>query len=197
MFASCRVSMAIPWNCMSNLKPWAISQTSLWKGSLQMRSSVVLWNQCISLRPMVPGLNLHGCWAAPVLGVHLPPCEDDFCPCVAQLKLSVLFHDVFLFQACCFRAPLYSLLGLPSLLGSGQEGTKGALLFELCLGLSDSLLSLGLGQIFLHILSGAWSQQGLPSMAEVPQSLLIVGFGFLLSHLNLMLQVLHLHFCSS
>ena len=58
--ASCRASMVIPWNHMSDLKPWAISQTSLCKVSLEMRSSVIFWNQQISLSATVPGLSWGG-----------------------------------------------------------------------------------------------------------------------------------------
>ena len=49
---------------MSNLSPCAISWTSLWKGSLQMRSSVILWYLQMSPGSTVPGLNLPGCRAA-------------------------------------------------------------------------------------------------------------------------------------
>ena len=83
--ASCRVPMVIPWNCMSDLKSWAIFQTSCLKGSLLMRSSVIFWYLQISLSAMVPGLNWNGWKLALVLGMCLPPCEGDFYPCVILL----------------------------------------------------------------------------------------------------------------
>ena len=94
--ASCRVPMVTPWNHMSDLKPWAISRTSHWKGSLQMRSLVILQNQQISLSAMVPGLNWHGHGMALALCASLPPCEGDFC------------LGIFLFWACYPRASLHS-----------------------------------------------------------------------------------------
>ena len=45
---SCRAPMAILWNLVSVLMLWPISQTSVWKGSLQMRSLVIFWYQQIS-----------------------------------------------------------------------------------------------------------------------------------------------------
>ena len=59
--ASCRAPIMIPWNHMSDHNPWAISQTSLWKGSLWLRSLVILWYLWISLSATVPGLNWCGC----------------------------------------------------------------------------------------------------------------------------------------
>ena len=84
---------------MSNLNLCTISQTSPWKGSLWMRSSVILWYLWISLSAMVPGLNLFGCEVALVLGAYLPLCEGDFCPCVVWLRLANPFCLIFLAQA--------------------------------------------------------------------------------------------------
>ena len=102
--ASCRAPMAIPWNCTSNLKSWAISWTILWKGSLWMRSLIIFWYLQISLSTTVPGLNWHGHEAASILGTHLPPCESDFCPCMALLGPTDPFHFVFLTWVCYLRA---------------------------------------------------------------------------------------------
>jgi hypothetical protein len=53
--ASWRASTALDWNLRSVLKSWAISRTSLWKGSLRMSSSVDFWYFLISRRATVPG----------------------------------------------------------------------------------------------------------------------------------------------
>merc|ERR1712222_155374 len=63
--------MAADWNLRSVLKSWAISLTSLWKGSLRMRSSVDFWYLLISLRATVPGLYLWGFFTPPVEGALL------------------------------------------------------------------------------------------------------------------------------
>merc|ERR1711907_674539 len=56
------------WNLRSDLKSWAISPTSLWKGSFLMRSSVDFWYLLISLRATVPGLYLWGFLTPPMAG---------------------------------------------------------------------------------------------------------------------------------
>merc|ERR1740117_1467918 len=58
--ASWRARTAELWKRRSCLKAEAMSRTSLWKGSLRMRSSVDFWNLRISRRETVPGLNLWG-----------------------------------------------------------------------------------------------------------------------------------------
>ena len=56
------------WNLRSDLKSWAVSLTSLWKGSFLMRSSVDFWYLLISLRATVPGLYLWGFLTPPMAG---------------------------------------------------------------------------------------------------------------------------------
>ena len=58
--ASCSAITALCWNLNYVLNSWAISLTSLWKGSFRMRRSVDFWYFLISLRATVPGLNLCG-----------------------------------------------------------------------------------------------------------------------------------------
>ena len=50
---------------------WAISRTSLWKGSLLINSSVDFWNRRISRRATVPGLYLCGFLGAAVCTMPL------------------------------------------------------------------------------------------------------------------------------
>ena len=91
--ASCRAPMVIPWNCMSNLKPWAISWTNLWKGSLWMRSLVIFWNLQIFMSTTVSGLNWHGCRVASVLDhacLHMRVIFALTWPCLALLIPSIL-----------------------------------------------------------------------------------------------------------
>jgi len=58
--AYCSANTAWLWNLTSCLNSWAISLTSLWKGSFRMRRSVDFWYFLISLKATVPGLNLCG-----------------------------------------------------------------------------------------------------------------------------------------
>ncbi|KAK2974782.1 hypothetical protein RJ640_026758 [Escallonia rubra] len=66
--ASCSAATAELWNRRSVLKSWAISLTSLWKGSFLINSSVLFWYFRISLSATVPGLNLCGFLTPPVAG---------------------------------------------------------------------------------------------------------------------------------
>ena len=54
--ASCSARIAPLAKFNLPLKSWAISRTSLWKGSLLINNSVNFWNRQISLRATVPGL---------------------------------------------------------------------------------------------------------------------------------------------
>jgi len=54
--ASCKAKTAELWNLRSVLKSWAISLTSLWKGSFLINNSVDFWYLRISRRATVPGL---------------------------------------------------------------------------------------------------------------------------------------------
>ena len=136
--ASHRAPMAIPWNCMFDLKSWVFSQTSLWKDSLWMMSSVIFWYLWISLIAMMPGLNQHGCKVASVSGTCLPPHEGDFCSCVALLGPTDPFCFVFFTWVCCLRASHHShqasLACWP-----WPEKCPWVLLIELHLGLLDPL----------------------------------------------------------
>merc|ERR1712153_183769 len=86
--ASWRARTAEDWNLRSFLKFPAISLTSLWKGSLRMRSSVDFWNFLISLRATVPGLNL---WA-----LLTPPLGDGPLVLVESCFLGALVPTAFL-----------------------------------------------------------------------------------------------------
>ena len=54
--ASCSAKIAPLAKFNLPLKSWAISCTSLWKGSLLISSSIDFWNRRISRRATVPGL---------------------------------------------------------------------------------------------------------------------------------------------
>ena len=74
--------MADDWNRRSDLKSWAISRTSRWKGSFRIKSSVDFWYRRISRRATVPGLYLWGFLTPPVLGALF---RAAFCVVVSTL----------------------------------------------------------------------------------------------------------------
>ncbi|KAK9670692.1 hypothetical protein RND81_13G218600 [Saponaria officinalis] len=69
--ASWRANTAWLWKRRSVLKSWAISRTSLWKGSFLMSSSVLFWYLRISRSATVPGRYLWGFFTPPVVGADL------------------------------------------------------------------------------------------------------------------------------
>ena len=77
--ASWRHSIAADWNRRSVLKSWAISLTSLWKGSFRMSSAVVFWKWQMSCRAAVPALYLWGFTCLPCI---LASCIFLFCSSV-------------------------------------------------------------------------------------------------------------------
>ncbi|KAK3022612.1 hypothetical protein RJ639_045763 [Escallonia herrerae] len=121
--ASCSAATAELWNRRSVLKSWAISLTSLWKGSFLINSSVLFWYFRISLSATVPGLNLCGFLTPPVAGADFlaalvascflgafPPVDFlavclRFGRCVQQDGTAGLFSDV---SASMLRQTLYS-----------------------------------------------------------------------------------------
>ena len=64
----CNAKTAVDWNRSSDLKSWAISLTSLWKGAFLMSNSVDVWYLRISRRATVPGRYLCGFLTPPVVG---------------------------------------------------------------------------------------------------------------------------------
>merc|ERR1711868_259760 len=102
--ASCRAPMAADWNLRSVLKSWAISLTSLWKGSFLMRSPVDFWYLLISLRATVPGLYLWGFLTPPMAGA------DFLAALVASCFLGA-FPPVDLRAVCLVLAILSQVLG--------------------------------------------------------------------------------------
>ncbi|KAK2970984.1 hypothetical protein RJ640_029538 [Escallonia rubra] len=101
--ASCSAATAELWNRRSVLKSWAISLTSLWKGSFLIRSSVLFWYFRISLSATVPGLNLCGFFTPPVAGA------DFLAAFVASCFLGAFPPVDFL--AVCFRTISWKLRG--------------------------------------------------------------------------------------
>mgnify|MGYP001093485791 CR=1 FL=1 len=71
--------MADDWNRRSDLKSWAISRTSRWKGSFRIKSSVDFWYRRISRRATVPGLYLCGFLTPPVLGADFLAAFEASC----------------------------------------------------------------------------------------------------------------------
>ena len=69
--ASCSARIAPLAKFSLPLRSWAISHTSLWKGSLLINSSVDFWNRRISWRATVPGLYRCGFLGAAVCAVPL------------------------------------------------------------------------------------------------------------------------------
>ena len=129
--------MVIPGNLISALMFWPISQTSLWKGSLQMRSSVLLWYWQISQSATVCGQWWHGFWVLSALVACVPPCEGGVCP---QETLPGL-DDPFLFVL----GPMVGELLVTSILPLwpvvlGQESAWEVLLVEPLLGPLHSFL---------------------------------------------------------
>merc|ERR1711981_1546956 len=98
--ASWRARTAEDWNLKSDLKSWAISLTSLWKGSFLMRSSVDFWYLLISRRATVPGLYLLGFLTPPMAGA------DFLAALVANCFLGA-FPPVD-FRAVCFVRAIFA-----------------------------------------------------------------------------------------
>ena len=160
--------MAIPWNLISTLRFWSISQMSLWNGSLWMRSSVIHWYWQISWIAIVPSQKWHGFLALLELGLCLPLCEGGVCPwetlpgldnpllcflCLGHWSQSCLAFSFWLFGLLCF----------------GQESALGVLLMEYLLGLHHSFLQLKLLQVpLLHTGNISFSFAGW--ILHVPQS---------------------------
>ena len=69
--------MAIPWNFISALIFWPIFQTSLWNGSLWMRSLVIHQYWQISWSATAPGQKWCSFWALLALGACLPLPKND------------------------------------------------------------------------------------------------------------------------
>ena len=85
---------------------WAISLTSLWKGSFLMSNSVDFWYLRISLRATTPGLNLWGFFTCPTAGAvflaalvticflgAFPP-VDFLAVCLVRAMLDVTSHGL-------------------------------------------------------------------------------------------------------
>ena len=89
--------MAEAWNRKSLLKSWAISLTSLWKGSLRMRSSVDFWYLRISRRATVPGRYRWAFFTPPVAGA-------DFRAALVASCFLGAFPPVDLRAVCLVRA---------------------------------------------------------------------------------------------
>ena len=97
--ASCSASTAELWNLRSVLYSWAISLTSLWKGSFLTNSSVLFWYFLISRRATVPGLKRWGFFTPLVVETAL----TFFAAFVAKCFLGVFPAGVFL-AVCLVRA---------------------------------------------------------------------------------------------
>ena len=82
--SSCRTPMAIPWNLMSDLKSWAISETKPLEGTLQIRIFVIFWYLWISLTSTVPGLSWHARWL-----------QYQACTCLCVRAISALTWPCF------------------------------------------------------------------------------------------------------
>ena len=95
--ASWSADTALLWNLKSVLKSCAISLTSLWNGSLRIRSSVLFWYFLISLRATVPGLKRWGFFTPPVAGA-------DFRAALVASCFLGAFPPVDLRAVCLVRA---------------------------------------------------------------------------------------------
>ncbi|KAL7083543.1 hypothetical protein ACP275_14G170500 [Erythranthe tilingii] len=95
--ASCSAATAELWKRRSVLKSCAISRTSLWNGSLRIRSSVDFWYLRISRRATVPGRKRWGFFTPPVAGA------DFLAALVASCFLGAL-PPVDLRAVCLVRA---------------------------------------------------------------------------------------------
>ena len=101
--ASWMANTAWLWNLRSLLYSVAISLTSLWKGSLRMRSSVDFWNFRISRRATVPGRKRCG-FLIP-LSVTLAVLRADFwASCLRGALEPVFLRAVYLVRAIDNRA---------------------------------------------------------------------------------------------